>query len=165
MAPMRKGVVGTEELNKSIQSRKWGSSRPLLEEKNRYPLFQGDKVIQTVNNHDLGIMNGDIGTILRKDSHVVVDFHGKEIKYTLEETAALEPAYAISIHKSQGSEYPAVIIPFARSHQFMLGRNHLYTAITRGKKHVIIVGNEDAFTAGVDAAWKDYRYTILRHIL
>ena len=78
---------------------------------------------------------------------------------------ALEPAYAISIHKSQGSQYPAVIIPIARSHQFMLGRNLLYTAITRAKAHVVIVGDEGAFKAGVNAAYKDFRYTMLRHFL
>ena len=167
LAPMRKGAVGTIALNQEIQNTLWGNAEPLFQEGNRKPLYRGDKVIQTSNNYQLDVRNGDIGTILRggDKGEVFVSYATKDVLYDKESLEALEPAYAISIHKSQGSQYPAVIIPIARSHQFMLGRNLLYTAITRAKAHVVIVGDEGAFKAGVNAAYKDFRYTMLRHFL
>jgi len=167
LAPMRKGAVGTEALNQEIQKIRWVNEEPLFQEGNRKPLYRGDKVIQTSNNYQLDVRNGDIGTILRggDKGEVFVSYATKDVAYDRESLEALEPAYAISIHKSQGSQYPAVIIPIARSHQFMLGRNLLYTAITRAKAHVVIVGDEAAFKAGVNAAYKDFRYTMLRHFL
>ena len=77
----------------------------------------------------------------------------------------LEPAYTVSVHKSQGSEFPAVIIPVARSHAFMLGRNLLYTAITRGKDKVVMVGDRKAFEDGINAKHKGFRYTMLQRVL
>lgn len=167
LAPMRKGAVGTVALNQEIQNTLWGNAEPLFQEGNRKPLYRGDKVIQTSNNYQLDVRNGDIGTILRggDKGEIFVSYAAKDVSYDKESLEALEPAYAISIHKSQGSQYPAIIIPIARSHQFMLGRNLLYTAITRAKAHVVIVGDESAFKAGVNAAYKDFRYTMLRHIL
>ena len=167
LAPMRKGAVGTVALNQEIQNTLWGNEEPLFQEGNRKPLYRGDKVIQTSNNYQLDVRNGDIGTILRggDKGEIFVSYAAKDVSYDKESLEALEPAYAISIHKSQGSQYPAVIIPIARSHQFMLGRNLLYTAITRAKAHVVIVGDESAFKAGVNAAYKDFRYTMLRHFL
>jgi exodeoxyribonuclease V alpha subunit len=167
LTPMRKGTVGTEALNQEIQNTLWGNDEPLFQEGNRKPLYRGDKVIQTSNNYQLDVRNGDIGTILRggDNGEIFVSYATKDVPYDRESLEALEPAYAISIHKSQGSQYPAVIIPIARSHQFMLGRNLLYTAITRAKAHVVIIGDESAFKAGVNAAYKDFRYTMLRHII
>ena len=161
LTPQRTGLLGTRALNRKIQDNLWAGNKPLLAQENREPLFHGDKVIQTVNNYALGVMNGDIGRILDLKNKIVVDFRGKEIEFDSENSRALEPAYAITVHKSQGSEYPAVIIPTSRTHMHMLGRNLLYTAITRGKEKVLIVGNREVYRAGIGAAWKDFRYTIL----
>ena len=161
LTPQRTGLLGTRALNRKIQDNLWSGDKPLIAQENREPLFHGDKVIQTVNNYELGVMNGDIGRILNRKNKIVVNFGGKEVEYDSGNSRALEPAYAITVHKSQGSEYPAVIIPTSKTHMHMLGRNLLYTAITRGKEKVLIVGNREVYRAGIGAAWKDFRYTIL----
>ena len=111
-------------------------------------------------------MNGDIGTILGgRNGKIFVSFKYADIPYDEEAIEALEPAYAISIHKSQGSQYPAVVIPIAKSHQFMLSRSLLYTAITRAKSHVVIVGDKGAFNVGINASLRESRYTLLKQLL
>ena len=95
-------------------------------------------------------MNGDIGTVLRKyKDKYFFEFEGEEIEYSFEDIQSIELAYAITVHKSQGSEYEAVIIQCSNSHSFMLKRNLIYTAITRGKKNVILVGQKNAFFNGI----------------
>jgi exodeoxyribonuclease V alpha subunit len=165
LSPMRKGQLGIHALNRSIQTRKWGAKKPLVTNGDGIKLFLGDKVIQTSNDYELGVMNGDIGIIQSGGKKLNVSINGKTVVYEPEEAHALEAAYAISIHKSQGSEYPVVIVPITRTHMHMLGRNLLYTAITRGKFHVVMVGDRDVFKSGIEAAWKDWRYTMLVNTL
>jgi len=130
-----------------------------------YQLYKGDKVMQTENNYELNVMNGDTGRILRGDETLTVDMSGREVEYGPDDLWKIRPAYAITIHKSQGSEYPAVIIPVVSAHQFMLGRNLLYTAITRGRQHVFLVGDDQAFLKGISSTIKDFRYTMLQQMV
>ena len=112
----------------------------------------GDKVMQTRNNYDLDVFNGDTGRIVREaddGAGLVVDFDGRKIGVPRSDMADLQPAYAISIHKSQGSEFPVVVLPLMRQHFMMLQRNLLYTALTRGRKKVFIVGEESAWKSAV----------------
>ena len=107
-------------------------------------------------------MNGDNGMIAGKDEEgLLLVFDGKTVKYSLEDFDDVQLAYAISIHKSQGSEYPAVIIPISRRHQHMLGRNLIYTAITRGRNRVVVAGDRKSLENGIRAEWKDFRYSLL----
>ena len=127
----------------------------------KLPLFVGDKVINTSNNYEIGVMNGDIGTIVAERDGFLVEFDGVQKKYKEEDLASLEPAYAVTVHKAQGSEYPSVILPVAKSHIHMLGRNLIYTGLTRGKRCVVAAGSIEAFNSGIGAAWKDFRYSVL----
>ncbi|MBW1892749.1 MAG: ATP-dependent RecD-like DNA helicase, partial [Deltaproteobacteria bacterium] len=100
------------------------------------------------NNYQKDVFNGDIGTIIdvdRQTKEVLVDYYGRTVAYSSDEASELTLAYAISVHKSQGSEYPAVIVPLMTHHYPMLQRNLLYTAITRGKQLVVLVGTKKAF--------------------
>ena len=118
--------------------------------------------METQNNYKKMVMNGDTGTVLRvENDNVIISFDDDEVEYELEEMKSIQLAYAITIHKSQGSEYPAVIIPISNDHSHMLGRNLIYTAITRGRERVILAGDKKAFQAGLDARWKDFRYSLL----
>jgi exodeoxyribonuclease V alpha subunit len=112
----------------------------------------GDKVIQTVNNYDKEVFNGDIGRIESVDPEeglLRAGFDGRIVEYEFGELDEVSLAYATSIHKSQGSEYPAVAIPLAMQHYMLLERNLLYTAVTRGKKLVIIIGQVKALAMAV----------------
>jgi len=169
LSPMRKGEVGITELNDVIQKERTQSGELLHRRKigdRTIQFFANDKVIQTANDYELEVMNGDIGTVVRKtDSGIEADMGGKIVDYDEEKIRNLDLAYAISIHKSQGSEYSSVIIPIAAEHQFMLARNLLYTAVTRGKQRVFCVGNVQALASGIAAEWKDARYTLLKFLL
>ncbi len=112
----------------------------------------GDKVIQTVNNYDKVVFNGDIGRIVRiyeEDQQVVIDYHGRHIEYETGELNEVSLAYTTTIHKSQGSEYPTFVIPLAMQHCMLLERNLLYTAVTRGKKLVVVIGQTKALAMAV----------------
>ena len=125
----------------------------------------GDKVMQTRNNYDLDIFNGDMGRILRAaddDAGLIVDFDGRTVAIPRSDAADLQSAYAISIHKSQGSEFPIVVLPLMRQHFVMLQRNLLYTALTRGRKKVFVVGDESAWKAAVRNARAAMRTTYLK---
>jgi exodeoxyribonuclease V alpha subunit len=115
--------------------------------------FQGgDKIIQTENDYDKEVFSGDIGTVERIDSvehQVVVRFDDRMVKYDFEELDEVAPAYAVTIHKSQGSEFPAVGIPLATQHYMLLQRNLIYTGITRGKKLVVLIGQKKALGIAV----------------
>ena len=120
----------------------------------------------TENNYDKGIMNGDVGIITGKQGdNYLVDFDDVELDFSEIELLSLELAYAISIHKSQGSEYPGVIIPITSEHSFMLSRNLIYTAITRGKQQVILIGQKASLMQAIARVMKDRRYTRLKQIL
>ena len=162
LTPMRKGQLGLENLNKQIQAVYHKSKKPLIKINQELSFFKGDKVMETQNNYEKMVMNGDTGTLLRiENENVVIRFDNTEVEYELEEMKSIQLAYAITIHKSQGSEYPAVIIPISFDHSHMLGRNLIYTAITRGRERVIVAGDKKAFQAGLDAQWKDFRYSLL----
>ena len=128
----------------------------------------GDKVIQLRNNYDKNLFNGDIGTItaVQADAGTFdADFDGERHQFTRGESGDLALAYAISIHKSQGSEYPVVIVPLLKAHFMMLQRNLLYTAVTRGRKKVFIVGEPAAYAMAVRNHESRQRVTHLREKL
>jgi exodeoxyribonuclease V alpha subunit len=114
----------------------------------------GDKVIHLKNNYQKDVFNGDIGTVCaidNEDEELAVGYDGREVVYGFDELDELTLAYAISVHKSQGSEYPAVIVPLLTEHFVLLQRNLLYTAMTRGRRLVVLVGDRKA----VDIALKN----------
>ena len=112
----------------------------------------GDKVIQTKNNRDIGIFNGDVGYIKRIDTaedEIIISFNGSDVTIDSTQLADLDLAYAISIHKAQGSEYNQIIIPIITAFSIMLKRNLIYTGITRAKKKVILVGHKRALAQAI----------------
>jgi exodeoxyribonuclease V alpha subunit len=112
----------------------------------------GDKVIQTVNNYDKDVYNGDIGHVTQvsvEEGAVTVDFEGRSVTYELGELDEVSLAYTTAVHKSQGSEYPAVVMPLATQHYPMLERNLLYTGVTRGKSLVVLIGQEKALRIAI----------------
>jgi len=150
LTPMTKGLLGTHSLNLKLQEFFNPSKGQEIE---RFGIIfkEGDKVIQIVNNYDKEVFNGDTGIIQIIDSEkseVTVLFDSLVI-YTFQELDQLKLAYALTIHKSQGSEYSCVIIPLTKSHTIMLRRNLIYTGITRGKKQVILIGQKQALQRAV----------------
>ncbi|MCS7046893.1 MAG: ATP-dependent RecD-like DNA helicase, partial [Gemmataceae bacterium] len=124
----------------------------------------GDKVIQTVNNYDKDVFNGDIGRIraINLDAQeVTVDFDGMRVTYDFDDLDELALAYALSIHKSQGSEYPAVVIPLHTQHYLLLQRHLLYTGVTRGKRLVVVLGSRQALRLAVERCDGGRRRTAL----
>jgi exodeoxyribonuclease V alpha subunit len=151
LCPMNRGGVGARSLNIELQA----VLNPAGDEKVErfgWTFAPGDKVMQIENDYDKEVYNGDIGTINRVDTNageIVVIFDGRSVTYGLGELDMLVPAYAATIHKSQGSEYPAVIIPVLTQHYAMLQRNLLYTGVTRGKRLVVLVGQKKAIAIAV----------------
>ncbi len=120
--------------------------------------------MQTENDYDKEVFNGDLGTVTgvnEDDGVILASFDGREIEYAFNELDTLVPAYATTIHKSQGSEYPAVVITMATQHYTMLARNLLYTAVTRGKRAVIVVGQRRALAIAVRTSNARRRWTKL----
>lgn len=166
LAPMHKGVAGVANLNARLQQALNGAARGLRTLSGEYRA--GDKVIQLRNNYDKGIFNGDIGKVLAVDpgeGSIRVDFDGSEHEFARADFGNMGLAYAISIHKSQGSEYPVVVLPIMKAHFMMLQRNLLYTGLTRGKKKVFIVGEPAAFAMAVRNSEAKLRWTRLRERL
>lgn len=163
LSPMHSGSVGTRRLNAELQkifNKGKGASVQRLERVYK----EGDKVMQIKNNYDKDVYNGDIGTITKIDgdeSRLYVKMDTGTVSYDFSELEELVHAYAVSIHKSQGSEYPAVVIPLLTQHYVLLQRNLLYTAITRGKKLVVIVGQKKAMRIAVENDKTRTRYTRL----
>jgi exodeoxyribonuclease V alpha subunit len=127
-----------------------------------------DKVMQLRNNYEKGIFNGDLGRIVSIDKEqgkIRVDFDDKPVEYESDEWDEISLAYATSIHKSQGSEYPVVILPLHSSHYMMLYRSILYTAVTRGKKLVIVVGSRKALAMAIRNVRVERRNTGLKEML
>ncbi len=145
LTPMHRGEAGTINLNQALQKALNPSKEGI---KTRDFIFKvNDKVMHLKNNYEKDVFNGDIGridAILKPENRVVVDYEGRRVEYDILELDELSPAYAISVHKSQGSEYAAVIIALTTAHFPLLQRNLLYTAMTRGKNLVIIVGSSKA---------------------
>ncbi len=145
LTPMHKGVIGTTHLNQVLQEVL--NPNPVIIETRGSTFKIGDKVMHLKNNYQKEVFNGDIGTIRTVDvkkNIFSVDFYGRTVSYDFTEMDDISLAYAISVHKSQGSEYPAVILPIMTQHFVLLQRNLLYTAITRGKKLVILIGTKKA---------------------
>lgn len=163
LTPMHRGTLGAANLNIALQSALNGEKRPSVTSMGRVYKV-GDKVMQIRNNYDKDVYNGDIGIIRTVDSDaglVMVSVDDRSILYETGELDELIHAYAVSIHKSQGSEYPAVVIPMHTQHYVMLQRNLLYTAITRGKELVVLVGNKRALGIAVSNDKTKRRYTYL----
>jgi len=166
LTPMHKGVCGSENLNRELQATLNPSGAVIQRFGRTYRV--GDRVMQIRNNYDKDVFNGDLGRIKRidlVDNQVVVEFDDREIGYEFEDVDELLPAYAISVHKSQGNEYPCVIVPILTQHYVLLQRNLLYTAITRGKKLVVLVGSKKALAIAVRNDKTAARYSHLRERL
>jgi len=145
LTPMHKGVIGTTNLNQVLQ--KTLNPNPVMIEAMGSTFKTGDKIMHLKNNYQKEVFNGDIGIISSidgKEKRLSVDYYGRIVTYDFTEMNEISLAYAISVHKSQGSEYPAVILPIMTQHFVLLQRNLLYTAITRGENLVILVGTKKA---------------------
>jgi exodeoxyribonuclease V alpha subunit len=178
LTPTRKGGVGTWALNRRLQNA-LNPSTPVKKERQwgEYSFREGDRVMQIRNNYDIvwkktdgsavgtGVFNGDVGILTAIDpqmEQLTVVFDDKEVIYEYEQLGELEPAYAMTVHKSQGSEYRAVILALWNGHPNLLCRSVLYTAITRARELLIIVGREDVVAAMTENARRNRRYTGLK---
>lgn len=164
LTPMNRGGLGSHSLNSELQGKLNGAAEPKV---TRFGVTfsPGDKVIQTVNNYDKEVFNGDIGRIREIDteeSTLLIEYDGRDVNYEFSELDEVQLAYATSIHKSQGSEYPAVVIPLAMQHYTLLERNLIYTGVTRGKKLVIIIGQPKALAMAVKNRKATKRLTRLK---
>jgi exodeoxyribonuclease V alpha subunit len=173
LTPTHKGPLGTVELNialqKLLQKKLHHFDVPGVEPGHRPRLYPGDKVIQTKNDYDLGVMNGAMGFVVRSDpkSGLVVDFDGRlvEIKADSDAIGKIQLAFAASIHKSQGSEFPCVVVLAHKSHSFMHHLNLLYTAVTRAKESVILLGDRWGIEHCAQKQQVDQRNTFLSFLL
>ncbi len=160
LCPMYRGDAGADALNEELQDA-LNPDRPELSQGGRR-FRLGDKVLQVRNDYDLDVFNGDTGRIVHLDPEsrrVRVRFGERELDYAFADLDALVPAYAITVHRSQGSEYPAVVIPVVTDHYLMLRRSLLYTAITRGKQLVVLVAAPRAVQMAVDNAEESTRHS------
>lgn len=179
LCPSRKGEVGTENINALLQEVLNPPSREKAEIRNRgYILREGDKVMQIKNNYDVpwfknddngtGVFNGDIGILTRIDKAndiINVRFDDREAMYSIENAKEIELAYAMTVHKSQGSEFDAVVLPTINTPPKLAYRNLFYTALTRAKSLLVIVGNEHSIRLMVENDKKSRRYSALVHFL
>lgn len=182
LTPMRKGLLGVERLNQILQHYLNPPSPEKKEKETSGGLFrQGDKVMQVKNNYQLeweirgkygipvdegvGVFNGDVGIVREINEFaemVTVEFEeSKFVEYSFKQLDELELAYAVTIHKSQGSEYPAVVIPLLNGPRMLMNRNLLYTAVTRARKCVTVVGSEETFQAMIRNERQQRRYSSL----
>ena len=162
LCPMTKGSTGTLNLNKELQQALNPSPQQIVRGDRIFKL--NDKVMQLRNNYDKDVFNGDMGYIIiinAEERELTIRFDERNIIYDFEELDEIVPAYAITIHKSQGAEYPVVIVPLLMQHFVMLERNLIYTAVTRGKKMVVLVGQMKALAMGVKNNKIRKRYTWL----
>ncbi len=151
LCPMNRGDVGARHLNERLQQ-VLNPPGPTAVERFGWHFGPGDKVMQTVNDYDKDVFNGDIGHITAvrpDDQELTIQFDGRDVLYDFADLDALVPAYATTIHKAQGSEYPAVVIPVTTQHAMMLQRPLLYTAVTRGQRLVVLVGQTKALAMAV----------------
>ena len=164
LTPMNKGICGTAELNSRLQEMLNPGEKESLRSGDR--LFKlGDKVMQTSNNYDLQTFNGDQGIIARIDSKkkkFTVLFDGdRPVEYGFEDADQLTLSYAITVHKSQGCEFPAVVLPILSQHSIMLQRNLLYTAVTRAKSLLVLIGGKRAILTAAANTRQAPRYSLL----
>lgn len=164
LTPMNKNDLGSKALNASLRDH-FNPPRGQAEvERMGWAWRVGDKIIQTINNYQKSVFNGDLGIIVDIDTTeglIQVEYDGRIVEYELGELDELAPAWAMTVHKSQGSEYPAVIMVLHTQHFPMLQRNLVYTGVTRGKKLVIVLGNRRALALAAERAQSNARYTAL----
>ncbi|MGD9781974.1 MAG: ATP-dependent RecD-like DNA helicase [Kiritimatiellia bacterium] len=166
LTPMQKGELGARHLNAVMQAAL--NPRGVDVERFGWKFREGDRVMQTENDYDKDVFNGDVGLVAKVDldeQEIVVRYDDRKVAYDFQELDELTPAYAVTVHKSQGSEYPCVVLPMHTQHYVMLQRNLLYTGLTRGKKLVVVVGTEKALGIAVRNAEAGRRNTTLRRRL
>jgi exodeoxyribonuclease V alpha subunit len=176
LCPQKKGKIGTWELNRVLQEIYNPRCRQISQ---KVPFCIHDKIIQMKNNYTLGVFNGEIGKIVAfnewelpepldkysEDGHLVIDFFDRQILYPIGFLEEIQLAYALTIHKSQGSEFPAVVIPVHKTNTWMLKRNLIYTGVTRGKQHVILIGQRSALKHAIRTPDTNERNTDLKTYL
>lgn len=161
LVPVHRGDIGTESLNAALRARLNPDGAEV-----GGGFRVGDKVIQVRNNYDLDVFNGDVGRVLeRTGGHVQVQFGARLVDVPFESLDNLQLAYAITVHKAQGSEYPAVVVPLHSQHHMLLQRNLLYTAITRARRFAVLIGQPQAIERAVRNASPDRRATLLAPLL
>ena len=170
LSPMNRGPLGVRTLNVTLQAvlNPAPESGAVEVERFGWKYRAGDKVMQTENDYDKDVFNGDLGRIQSIDpgaEKMTIVFDGRPVEYRFSDLDRLMLAYAVTVHKSQGSEYPAVVVPISTHHYVMLRRNLLYTAITRGRQLVVIVGQKWALQKAVEEASDMRRYSTLRERL
>jgi len=166
LSPMHKGEAGTQSLNEALRTRLNPAGPEVVRGNQRFRL--NDRVLQTKNNYEKDVFNGDLGHIVEVDpeeGEMLVSFDGRNVPYDRTELDELALAYAVSIHKSQGSEYPAVVVPILTQHYVMLRRNLIYTALTRARRLAVLVGSRRALMLGLKNAGGDKRFTHLNYRL
>ena len=164
LCPMNRGGIGARSLNVDLQKALNPPTDEIFVERFRYTYRVGDKVMQTDNDYDKEVFNGDVGYVRSIDSaaqQMIIEFDGRPVEYQFGELDEIALAFAVSIHKSQGSEYPAVVIPMMMQHYMMLRRNLLYTGITRGRKMVVLVGQKQAIGMAVKGRVEGQRWSKL----
>jgi len=166
LTPMHKGVAGAGNLNKELQKMLNPGQEGVMRGEQNYRV--SDKVMQVRNNYDKEVFNGDIGRITQiypENQQLAISFDGREVTFDFSDLDEVVLAYAVSVHKSQGSEFPVVIIPVLTQHYILLQRNLIYTAVTRGQKLVVMVGTRKALAIGVKNDKTKKRFTYLKHRL
>ncbi len=166
LTPMNKGILGVENLNKELQQQLNPGEDTVIRGSKNFRV--SDKVMQIRNNYDKDVYNGDIGRIRRIrpiDQEIDVVFYDRVVTYDFSELDEIVLAYAISVHKSQGSEYPVVVIPVVSQHYMLLQRNLIYTAVTRGKEMVVLIGTKKALAIAVKNDKTQKRFTSLANRL
>jgi exodeoxyribonuclease V alpha subunit len=166
LSPMQRGVLGCRNLNTVLQEA-LNPTGPAIQ-RYGWTFRVGDKVMQMVNNYDKDVFNGDIGRVTEIDEveqEVVIRFDGRPVTYDFNELDELHLSYATTVHKSQGSEYPVVVLPIHTQHYMMLQRNLLYTAITRSRKLVVLIGTQKALAIAVRNMDARRRVTLLKQRL
>ena len=164
LSPMRRGIIGVNNLNRELkkvlndndkgQSLQWGNRE----------FTEKDKVMQIKNNYDLEVFNGDIGrirSIQKEEGRITVDISGREVIYEGQDLDQLRLAYAVTVHKSQGSEYPAIVLPVSTQHYIMLQRKLIYTALTRAEKLAVLIGSKKALGIAINNNKDEQRYSLL----
>lgn len=165
LSPMRRGMIGVENLNRELKQVLNSDNKGQILQWGDREFSEGDKVMQIKNNYDLEVFNGDIGKIRkinRQDGRMAVNFSGREVIYEGKDLEQLRLAYATTVHKSQGSEYPAIVMPVSTQHYIMLQRKLIYTALTRAERLAVLIGSKKALGIAVNNNEDEQRYSLLK---